>query len=88
MILAAILSIAYYILLLLGGIFLLAPDVSLSSDILDAIHNGTAYAMTLDAVLPIHELLLVICSIFLAYEAAYLTLKLFNFIIRKIPGLN
>lgn len=88
MILAAILTIAYYILLLLGGVFLLAPDVSLSPAVLSAIHNGTAFAMTLDAVLPIHELIVTICGLFLAYEAAYLTLKLFNFIIRKIPGLN
>jgi len=88
MIVAAFLKIIYYILFFIGTPFMLAHDVVLSSSFTSSISSISAFASTLDTILPIHELIGTIVVVFLAYETAYLVLKLFNFVIRKIPGIS
>lgn len=88
MITAAFLKIIYFIFLVIGSPFLLAHDVTLSTSFTSSISNVGQVASSLNAILPVYELIVTICVLFLAYETAYLVLKLFNFVIRKIPGVS
>ncbi len=88
MIVAAFLKIIYFIFLVIGSPFLLAHDIVLSTDFTGSISSISSFASTLDSILPVHELIAVIVVVFVAYEAAYMVLKLFNFVIRKIPGIS
>lgn len=88
MIVAAILSLVYYVLYALAYLFLLAPDVVANPTFADSMHSAISYAQAIDSFFPVHELLFTIAGVFLAYEAVYFGLKVFNWVIRKFPGIS
>lgn len=88
MILSIILKIVYYFMYLHVGILLLLPDVSISQNFADNLNTAMGYAKSIDNILPVSELLYTIIGVFIAYEIGYLTLKLINWVIRKIPTIS
>lgn len=88
MITAAILSIVYYLLYFNAYLFLLMPDITANEQFASAVHTAMSYAQAINNIFPVSELLFSIMGVFLAYEIAYAALKIFNWVIRKIPGIN
>jgi hypothetical protein len=69
-------------------IFLQLPDVAAFDNFHNALVTGYSYAQAINIIIPVTELITTICVIFLAYEGYYLTLKIINWIIRKIPTIS
>ena len=88
MILTALLKIVYYLVYAIGGVFLLLPDVSIPVAFSNNMIMALSYTQVINSFFPVSELLYTICGIFLLYEIAYLTLKVFNWVIRKIPTIS
>lgn len=88
MILSIILKIVYYFIYLHASILLLLPDVTISQNFADNLSTGIGYAKSINNILPVNELIYTIIGVFLAYEIGYLTLKLINWLIRKIPTIS
>lgn len=71
----------------LTAVFRLAPVVELPAGWISAVGTAGSYIAGLDVFLPVTSLVVVL-SIFLAYEIAYFGMKLVNWVIRKIPGIS
>lgn len=67
--------------------FRLAPVVSLPGTWINAVETASDYIASIEPFFPVTTLI-VILFIFLAYELAYFTLKMVNWVIRKIPGVS
>lgn len=87
MITTGLLNIIYAFIYALTAIFRLAPIVSLPMEITSAVSTARDYMEGLDTFLPITTLITIL-SLFLAYEIAYFTMKLINWVIRKIPTIS
>lgn len=88
MITAAILTLVYYLLYALAYVFLLAPDVVANPQFASSMATAVSYAQAINSFIPVSELLFTIAGVFLIYEGAYLALKVFNWVIRKFPGIS
>ena len=78
----------YWLIYVFMYIFLLLPDVQPFNTLHNALLTGYSYAQAINMLFPVTELLGGVIVIFLAYEGYYLTLKIINWIIRKIPSIN
>jgi hypothetical protein len=82
-----LISLLYGVVYLITAPLRLLSDVSLSSNIGQAITSASTYLGGLNAVLPVTTIL-AIFSIFLTVEVGILLWKGINWIIRKIPTIN
>jgi len=87
MIVTLLLTIIYYFIYGITAIFRLTPEVALPGDITSAITTASGYISSLADFLPIGTLITIL-GLFLAYEFAYFSMKLINWVIRKIPGIS
>lgn len=88
MIVYYLLKIVYWVIYAFMYVFFLLPDVSIPIEFKNSIQTGYSYAQAINSFVPVSELITGIVVIFLAYEGYYLTLKIINWIIRKIPSIN
>jgi len=88
MITATLLNLVYYLLYALAYVFLLAPDVVANPAFASSMQTAVSYAQAINSFFPVSELLFTIAGIFLLYEGGYLALKVFNWVIRKFPGIS
>lgn len=87
MITTGILGIVYAFIFVITAIFRATPIVSLPSNITSAVSTAGGYIAGINTFVPIGTIT-AIFGIFLAYEFAYFTMKLINWVIRKIPGIS
>jgi len=87
MIVTLLLTIVYYFIYGITAIFRLTPNVSLPTNVTSAVATASGYISSLSDFLPIGTLVTIL-GIFLAYEFAYFSMKLINWVIRKIPGIS
>lgn len=87
MIVTLLLTIVYYFIYGITAVFRLAPIVSLPASVTSAVTTASGYISSLNDFLPIGTLITIL-GIFLAYELSYFTMKLINWVIRKIPGIS
>lgn len=65
----------------------LLPEVSMPDGIINAITTAGGYIASMNIILPMDTLLAII-GLYLTIEGVILVIKIINFIIRKIPGIN
>lgn len=75
--------------LIVSGFLSLFPnaDLSLLSNISSAVSTASGYLSSISAFAPVATLIAII-GLFLAVELFILSVKIINWIIRKIPGIN
>ncbi|MFA5386756.1 MAG: hypothetical protein WC297_03785 [Candidatus Paceibacterota bacterium] len=87
MITTAILYLLYGVVKAIISPITLLPDVSLSSNVSNAIASASNYLEAVDFILPVATIIAVF-AIILVVEGAILAYKMINWLIRKIPGIN
>jgi len=65
----------------------LLPDATISDNVSSAVATASNYLSALDIIIPAYTLTAII-GIFLIVEGAINGIKLFNWFIRKIPGIS
>jgi TRAP-type mannitol/chloroaromatic compound transport system permease small subunit len=79
-----LLNMVYYLSVGFIGIF---PDVSLSDSVSASIGTASTYISGLNVVLPVSTLIAIV-GLVLTIEGVILLIKIINWFIRKIPGIN
>lgn len=69
------------------GFINIFPDVSLSDSVSSSVATASTYISGLNVVLPVATIL-TIMGLFLTIEGVILLIKIINWFIRKIPGIN
>lgn len=79
-----LLNLIYYVSVGFLGIL---PDVSLSDSVSSAVATASGYLSGLNVVLPVSTLIAIV-GLVLTIEGVILLIKIINWFIRKIPGVN
>lgn len=87
MIFTAFLKIIYVFILGITSPLRLLADVTLPSEISNAIINASGYYNSLNAILPM-DTIIQILGISITFEGFYLIYKLIMWVIKKIPTIN
>lgn len=83
----AILAVIYGFIYALTLPFRALDDVSLPASFTDSVNTASSYLIALDTYIPV-VIILALLAVFFAYETAYYSMKLINWVIRKIPTIS
>lgn len=87
MIVTLLLTIVYYFIYGITAVFRLTPVVTLPTNITSAVTTASGYISGINDFFPVSTIVTIL-GIFLSYELAYFTMKLVNWVIRKIPTIS